>query len=154
RQVSGVQGEWRLINEMNTTVSVIMAIIGVARVASAIDFQVATNGNDTNPGTRRAPFRTIQHAADLAQPGDVITMHEGIYRERVDPPRGGTSDRKRIIYQAAAGEQVVISGSEIVKHWERVTNDTWKAVIPNSFFGKFNPYAELIHGDWFDPKGR
>ena len=26
--------------------------------------------------------------------------------------------------------------------------------LPNSFFGKFNPYSDLIHGDWFDPKGR
>src|SRR5215467_2650277 len=101
---------------MKKTVSIIVVVIGLARVASAIDFQVATNGNDANPGTRHAPFRTIQHGADLARPGDVITVHEGIYRERVEPPRGGTSDKKRIIYQAARGEKVVITGSEIVKH--------------------------------------
>jgi len=29
-----------------------------------------------------------------------------------------------------------------------VTNDVWKVVIPNSFFGSFNPYSDLIHGDW------
>ena len=26
--------------------------------------------------------------------------------------------------------------------------------LPNSFFGRFNPYRDLIHGDWFNPKGR
>ena len=26
--------------------------------------------------------------------------------------------------------------------------------LPNSFFGSFNPYSDLIHGDWFNPKGR
>jgi alpha-N-arabinofuranosidase len=26
--------------------------------------------------------------------------------------------------------------------------------LPNTFFGRFNPYADLLHGDWFDPKGR
>ena len=26
--------------------------------------------------------------------------------------------------------------------------------LPNSFFGKFNPYADLIHGDWYSSKGR
>ena len=46
---------------------------------------------NSNPGSKSAPLRTIQRAADLARPGDVITVHEGIYRERVNPPRGGTS---------------------------------------------------------------
>ena len=26
--------------------------------------------------------------------------------------------------------------------------------LPNSFFGSFNPYSDLIRGDWFNPKGR
>ena len=29
-----------------------------------------------------------------------------------------------------------------------------RSTIPNSFFGSFNPYSDLIHGDWFTPKGR
>ena len=36
----------------------------------------------------------------------------------------------------------------------KVQEDVWKATLPNSFFGSFNPYSDLIHGDWFDPKGR
>jgi len=120
----------------------------------AADIHVAPGGNDANPGTRTAPFRTIQHAADLAQPGDVITVHEGVYRQRISPPRGGTSDAKRIIYQAAPGEKVEIKGSEVVKNWEKVQDDTWKVTIPNAFFGSFNPYSDLIHGDWFDARGR
>ncbi len=132
----------------------VLIVVALAVTARAIEFQVATSGDDSNRGTKKAPFRTIQHAADLAQPGDVITVHAGVYRERVTPPRGGTSDQSRITYQAAPGEQVVITGSEMVKHWQRVTNDTWQTTIPNSFFGKFNPYADLIHGDWFSPNGR
>ena len=123
-------------------------------VSSAANFHVAVNGNDTNRGTQGAPFRTIQHAADLAQPGDVITVHQGVYRERISPPRGGESDTKRIVYQAAAGEKVEIKGAEVVKNWGRIGDDTWKVTIPNAFFGSFNPYSDLIHGDWFSPKGR
>jgi alpha-N-arabinofuranosidase len=26
--------------------------------------------------------------------------------------------------------------------------------VPNSLFGAFNPYSDLIRGDWFEPKGR
>ncbi len=139
---------------MKKTIIAIGSMIVVVSAACAVEFHVGVSGNDANAGTKKAPFRTIQRAADLAQPGDVITVHAGTYRERVSPPRGGTADKKRIVYQAARGEQVVITGSEIVKHWERVTNDTWKVTMPNSFFGKFNPYSDLIHGDWFDPKGR
>jgi hypothetical protein len=114
----------------------------------ATEFQVATNGSDANPGTKKSPWRTIQHAADLAQPGDVITVHQGVYRERIDPPRGGTSNDRRIVYQAARGEHVVITGSEPVKNWQRVTNDIWRVTLPNSFFGAFNPFDDVICGDW------
>ncbi len=131
-----------------------LSLAAPALTLPAAEFQVATNGSDANAGTQGAPFRTIQHAADLARPGDVITVHEGVYRERVNPPRGGASDAKRIVYQAARGEQVAIKGSEVVKNWVRISNDTWKVTLPNRFFGTFNPYRDLIHGDWFDAKGR
>jgi len=122
--------------------------------AAAIEYHVAVDGRDDAPGTAAEPFRTIQRAADLAQPGDVVTVHEGIYRERVNPPRGGESDSKRITYQTAPGETVEIRGSEVVKNWVKVQDGVWKVTLPNSMFGDFNPYADLIHGDWFDPKGR
>ena len=117
--------------------------------AQAVQFHVATTGDDANQGTKSAPWRTIQHAADLAQPGDTITVHAGTYRQRINPPRGGTSDAKRIVYQAAKGEQVEIKGSEVVNHWGQVQENVWKVTLPNSFFGRFNPYRDLIRGDWF-----
>ena len=120
----------------------------------ATELHVAVTGNDSNPGTKTAPLKTIQRGAELAQPGDVVTVHEGIYRERINPPRGGESDQKRIVYQAAGGAKVEIKGSEQVKNWEKVQDDTWKVAIPNAFFGTFNPYSDLIHGDWFYPKDR
>jgi len=115
---------------------------------------VSPGGSDSNDGSAAKPLQTIMAAARLAQPGDIITVHEGVYRERVSPPRGGESDDKRIVYQAAPGEKVIIKGSEVITGWEKVQNDTWKVVIPNSFFGKFNPYADAIRGDWFDGRGR
>jgi alpha-N-arabinofuranosidase len=139
---------------MKTLLIACLTAFTFVTVTRAANFHVAPSGNDANPGTATAPFRTIQHAADLAQPGDVITVHEGVYRERISPPRGGESDTKRIVYQAAPGEKVEIKGSEVIKNWEMVGTDVWKVTIPNSFFGRFNPYSDLIHGDWFNPKGR
>lgn len=120
----------------------------------AREFQVSVKGDDHNEGTAARPFRTISAAAGVARPGDVITVHEGVYRERISPPRGGQSDRKRIVYQAAPGEQVAIKGSEVITNWVQVQDDVWKVALANSFFGSFNPYRDLIHGDWFEARGR
>ena len=118
------------------------------------EIHVSATGSDENDGSRTSPLLTIQSAAGLAQPGDIITVHGGTYRERVNPPRGGLSDDRRIVYRAAEGEQVVIKGSETVKGWTEETNDAWKVIIENGFFGDFNPYNDLISGDWFIDRGR
>ncbi|WP_052188275.1 right-handed parallel beta-helix repeat-containing protein [Cellulophaga sp. Hel_I_12] len=115
----------------------------------AQEFHVAKTGNDANEGIAISPFLTIQKAADMAQPGDIITVHAGIYREYINPPRGGTSDSKRIVYRAAKGEKVTIKGSEQIKTWELQSKGVWKVTLDNSFFGDFNPYADVIYGDWF-----
>ncbi|ARN56185.1 carbohydrate-binding protein [Sedimentisphaera salicampi] len=120
----------------------------------AKEYHVAIDGNDQNSGSAMKPFKSISAAAQAAMPGDVITVHEGVYRERINPPRGGEADSKRITYRAAEGEKVVIKGSEVIKGWTKVKNDTWKVRIPKTFFGDFNPYEDLIRGDWFNPKGR
>jgi len=121
---------------------------------AAREYHVSVKGDDTADGSAAHPLETISQAARLARPGDVITVHEGVYRERIAPPRGGVSDRKRIVYRAAAGEKAVIKGSEIVKGWQKVGNDTWKVTLPNRFFKDFNPFRDEIHGDWFNPRGR
>lgn len=123
-------------------------------IALSAELHVAKTGRDTNRGNRSAPLLTIQRAAELSQPGDVITVHGGVYRERVNPPIGGISDKERIVYQAAPGETVEIKGSEVITNWTRVQADVWKVTLPNSFFGDFNPYKDSLKGDWFNPKGR
>jgi alpha-N-arabinofuranosidase len=138
---------------MKKNLIIVLLTVAVS-VASAREYHVSASGNDLHKGTAAKPLRTISAASRLAQPGDVITVHGGVYRERINAPRGGESDRKRIVYQAAPGEKVIIKGSEVVKGWQKVQNDTWKVSIPNSFFRDFNPYSDLIHGDWFNPKGR
>jgi hypothetical protein len=109
---------------------------------------VATNGSDTADGTEQRPFRTINRAARVAQPGDSVVVHGGEYREWVRPRAGGLSDSRRITYQAAPGEHVAIKGSERVQTWEPVAGTVWKATLDNTMFGGFNPFAEEIAGDW------
>lgn len=124
-------------------------------VTAQTEYHVSvTKGNNDNKGTKEKPFKTISAAVKLVKPGDVVTVHEGVYRESIEPETGGTSDTKRIIFQAAKGEKVVIKGSEVVQNWTKVQNDTWKAVVPNTIFTNHNPFDILIKGDWFNPKDR
>jgi hypothetical protein len=131
-----------------------LVLVWLTHALFAREFHVAVQGNDRNDGSPAKPLETIGAAAYLAQPGDVITVHEGTYRERVTPPRGGESDAKRIVYQAAPGEKVVIKGSEVIRDWKPFLPGVWKATLPNSFFGRYNPYKDLIAGDWFMDLGR
>ena len=112
------------------------------------DYHVAKNGDDSNPGTKDKPFLTISKAAKIALPGSVITVHKGIYRERIDPSYGGTSNTKRIVYQAAEDEEVWIKGSEIIKGWKKYEGNIWMVEIDNQIFRDFNPYQEIVEGDW------
>lgn len=146
---------YRLRKPMRSHFTVVVCLTLVAATCSrAVELHVAVTGDDSQAGSVDAPLRTIQCAAERAQPGDTVTVHAGIYRERINPPRGGLSDDRRITYRAAPGEAVEIRGSEVVKGWERVAGDAWTVALPNAFFGAFNPFADPIHGDWFDPRGR
>jgi len=77
---------------MGKKIGAFASMAALAISVGAAEIHVATTGNDSSSGTLAAPLRTIQRAADLAQPGDIITVHEGVYRERISPPRGGESD--------------------------------------------------------------
>ena len=118
------------------------------------EYHVSTCGNDGNPGTSELPFRTISAAAKVAAAGDIVTVHEGTYREWVSPKNGGRSDTERIVYQAAEGETVKIKGSERVSGWKKEKETVWKIVLPNAMFGDYNPYQVLLGGDWFRSMGR
>lgn len=117
---------------------------------------VALTGSDDGEGSAESPFRTIGRAAQLAMPGDTVLVHAGVYREWVNPPRGGTPEAP-ITYQAAVGpdgrfEPVTISGAELVTDWRPYPGSegrVWLTEVPNSVFGEHNPYTERIGGDWF-----
>ncbi len=126
----------------------------ITTLSSAKEYHVSVKGNDSGNGSFAKPFKTISAAVKYAFPNDTITVHAGVYREWINPIRGGKSDTERILYRAAPGEKVEIKGSEIITGWEKVEGGVWKAVIPNSFFGNYNPYQDSINGDWFNNLGR
>ena len=114
----------------------------------AREYHVAKYGNDRADGTKENPFLTISRAAKLADEGDTVIVHEGIYREWVKPENGARNEWKRIVYTAAEGERPVIKGSEILTGWTKNENGTWTASVDNEMFGDYNPYETEVNGDW------
>ena len=84
-------------------------------------YHVALRGSDGNPGTAARPFRTLQHAAERAAPGDVVRVGAGTYCEAVLVPRSGEAGRP-IVFEGArgpAGERLsVLDRSVPASNWE------------------------------------
>jgi parallel beta-helix repeat protein len=56
-----------------------MVSAALSGTALAAQFFVATNGNDAAAGTSAAPWRTLQRAANVVNPGDLVTVRPGNY---------------------------------------------------------------------------
>ncbi|RYY52160.1 MAG: DUF1565 domain-containing protein, partial [Chitinophagaceae bacterium] len=67
----------------------VLLVLCSALPVCAKEFHVAKSGSDQGNGSKRLPFLTIGKAALVAGPGDVITVHRGVYRELVAPVIGG-----------------------------------------------------------------
>lgn len=135
-------------------ICLMMLIVLTSTTIHATEYHVSAKGSDANDGSVINPFKTISAAIHYAYPGDVITVHEGTYREWVNPLRGGESDEKRIVFRAAPGEKVEIKGSEIITGWKKLKDGVWKVTVQNELFKDYNPYQDSIYGDWFNRQGR
>ena len=70
----------------------------IVNESSAVTYYVATNGSDNNDGVISSPFKRIQKAAEVVNPGDTVIVKDGVYTDTDNNGRivllekGGTSD--------------------------------------------------------------
>ena len=69
---------------------------------------VSTTGNDSNPGTQVAPWRTIQHAADTARAGSTVNVRRGVYEELVSINVSGNASDGFITFRNYPGETAIL----------------------------------------------
>jgi len=74
------------------------------------EYYVDPAGADSGEGTAINPFRTIQKAVDHSQPGDIIWVLPGVYREAVEVRTPGREDAYIAIKALKKG--VIISGAD------------------------------------------
>jgi hypothetical protein len=122
--------------------------IAVSVHAEPVTLHVAVNGNDQATGTEQAPFATLERARDelramradgqLAVGAEVI-VHEGTYElgatfELTSEDSG--SETAPVVYRAAEGEQVTLSGGRAVTDWQPVTDAAILARLDESARGQ------------------
>ena len=71
-------------------------------------YYVSLTGNDSNPGTQAAPWRTIQHAADTARAGSTVHVRGGVYEELVSINASGNASDGFITFKSYPGETAVL----------------------------------------------
>jgi len=86
-----------------------LSTTGIANKVNT-DLYVATNGQDSNPGTIENPLRTIQHAADIAKPGDTVYVRAGSYCQQLAVKISGNAQQGFITFQSQPGEHAVLDG--------------------------------------------
>ncbi|HUS81062.1 MAG TPA: LamG-like jellyroll fold domain-containing protein, partial [Armatimonadota bacterium] len=114
----------------------------------ALTLWVATDGDDANPGTAEAPFRTIERARDairelkaagpLPDGGVAVQVRGGSYRLtsslRLSAEDSGTESAP-VVYRAAPGEQVRLTGGAEVTGFGPVTDAAALARLPEEARG-------------------
>ncbi|OEK09374.1 hypothetical protein A8C32_11685 [Flavivirga aquatica] len=93
---------------------------------NAKDYYVSTNGKDSNNGSLRSPFKTIQKAADVMNPGDICHIFGGIYRETV------VVKNNNVTFKNYNNEEVTVSGTVKLKNWTSYKNGIYKANYPGA----------------------
>jgi hypothetical protein len=82
--------------------------------AARKEFYVAPDGDDANPGTKRQPWATINHAAKTLEAGQTAYIREGTYRisEQIRVQNSGT-ESDWIVFAAFPGEEPVIDAQDV-----------------------------------------
>lgn len=104
--------------------------IGIGLVLMlGLSFCAAANGKtwhvsgETLAGIKQQEqVRIIGQAAELAEPGDTVIIHSGIYREAVVIEKSGLSDNP-VTFQAAAGAAVIMTGADRISEWTELQGD-------------------------------
>src|SRR5271169_3429854 len=92
----------------------LLACVSGAFGQSNPSFYVSTTGDDKNPGTQMAPWRTVQHAADSARAGSTVNVRGGIYEELVSIKASGNATDGFVTFRSYPGETAVLDAEHLV----------------------------------------
>ena len=172
----------QIIVRFTVAMAMAMALVASASVgAFGAQLYVASNGNDTNPGTLEEPFATLQRAQQAARRAAgreavAVFIRDGTYylpETLVFTAADSGTKTAPVVWQAYQEEQPVISGGTQLRNlrWEPYKDGIMRAKLPAGFttdqlfvngegqplarYPNFDPKARIFHGtaaDAFSPE--
>jgi len=119
------------------------------RPKPAVEFYVASDGNDTHPGTKERPFATLQRAAEeirrlkqrdgLPAGGVVVNIRGGQYKVAETFELGSAdsgTEPSPIVYRASAGEVPIFTGGVRLTGFQAVQDPAVLERLPEEARGK------------------
>src|SRR5438445_13762693 len=97
-----------------STLFILLACVSGAFGQSNSSLYVSTTGDDSNPGTQTAPWRTIQHAADTVRAGSTVNVRGGVYEELLSIKASGNATDGFITFRSYPGETAVLDAEHLV----------------------------------------
>ncbi|HRX10086.1 MAG TPA: right-handed parallel beta-helix repeat-containing protein [Draconibacterium sp.] len=134
--------QFQLFPVIKSSISVLLIFVSVS-TCLAKDIYVSPNGNDNNPGTKKKPFQTIQHAKstaiELMKKGGEnelnVWLADGIYQVSeplVFEPLNAMQKNTKISFNAEKGSTPVISGGVQISGWTKNSAGIWEAGLPEN----------------------
>jgi hypothetical protein len=115
----------------------VLSFLAAVESAQGVELYVSPDGSDENPGTRAAPFQTLEHvreaarATDKSRPGEtVVYLCDGVYTlaETLEfDARDSGTETHPVIYRACPDATPVISGGRRLTGWNKTGQLAWEA---------------------------
>ncbi len=93
-------------------------------------YHVSPFGDEAATGTESNPM-SLSKASSLAQAGDTVIIHEGVYREILKPLNDGAPTNP-IVFKAAEGEKVVLTAANEISGFTDIGGGLLSADVPDA----------------------
>ncbi len=125
----------------------LLIIVVLSAGATAAEYYVSPDGDDGNPGTVVSPLRTIQAGISRLQPGDVLHLLPGVYRQSAGFIRSGSAGNP-ITVRAEPGTVLIDGSEEISGEWTLSEGEIYRTQITGPVKQLFFRDTMLVEARW------
>jgi len=126
---------------------VLFVLLAVGQVFAST-YYVSPNGDDSNPGTGKKPFKTIRKATRVARRGDTCFVLPGTYRDSFKLNASGTKNEP-IRFIASTSGRVILNGTDIHKgSWQLHSKNIYKTKAAKPVLQVFVDGQMMVEARW------
>ena len=105
-------------------------------------------GNDSNPGTKDCPFKSVNYAISMANNSDIIEIHEGVYHENIN-----IQNFENLTIRSSEGEKVLFDGTisitdDLNSNWNLDSDGLYQVELGTNAWQLFLNYEEQVPARW------